>query len=188
MIEQTGIIMAFSHNVPTFVLPSVLWRCWLGGRKGIRPVKKLSSGVLAWSSVWSEMQTCIWPSWCHCHSLTLASVKSRLILPFWYRLTRVVPEKGPLNGCVCVPTFVTKSNWLRNFCSLICLYILSTLLIHHPCLFSVFFLPLSILYLLIPNCFSNFLIPPPRFVVSRWTLCHSTYVLDSHHLKWNYIQ
>ena len=23
-------------------------------------------------------------------------------LPFWYQLTRVVPEKGPLNGCVCV--------------------------------------------------------------------------------------
>jgi len=32
--------------------------------------------------------------------LTVASVKSRLVLPFWYRLTRVVPEKGPLNGCV----------------------------------------------------------------------------------------
>ena len=58
-------------------LPSVLWRCWLGGRKGIRPVKKLSVGVLAWLSVWSEVQTCIWPSWCHCHSLSLASVKSR---------------------------------------------------------------------------------------------------------------
>ena len=29
-------------------MPSVLWRCWLGGRKGIRPVKKLSGGVLAW--------------------------------------------------------------------------------------------------------------------------------------------
>jgi len=27
--------------------PSVLWRCWWGGRKGIRPVKKLSGGVLA---------------------------------------------------------------------------------------------------------------------------------------------
>jgi len=25
-----------------------------------------------------------------------------MVLPFWYRLTRVVPEKGPLNGCVCV--------------------------------------------------------------------------------------
>ena len=26
----------------------------------------------------------IWPSWCHCHSLYLSSVKSRLVLPFWY--------------------------------------------------------------------------------------------------------
>jgi len=25
-----------------------------------------------------------------------------LVLPFWYRLTRVVPDKGPLNVCVCV--------------------------------------------------------------------------------------
>jgi len=28
-------------------------------RKGIRPVK-LSGGVLAWLSVWSEVQTCLW--------------------------------------------------------------------------------------------------------------------------------
>jgi len=28
--------------------------------------------------------------------------KTRLVLPFWYWPTRVVPEKGPLNGCVCV--------------------------------------------------------------------------------------
>ena len=50
------------------------------------------------------MQTSIWSSGFHCHSLSLASVKSRLVLPFWYRLTRVVPDKGPLNGrmCVCV--------------------------------------------------------------------------------------
>ena len=48
------------------------------------------------------MQTCIWPNWCHCHSLSLASVKSTLVLPFWYQLTRVVPEKGPLNVCVCL--------------------------------------------------------------------------------------
>jgi len=34
--------------------------------------------------------------------LSLASVKSRLVLPFWYRLTRIVPEKGPLKGVVCV--------------------------------------------------------------------------------------
>ena len=28
--------------------------------------------------------------------------KIQMVLPFWYRLTWVVPEKGPLNGCVCV--------------------------------------------------------------------------------------
>ena len=28
--------------------------------------------------------------------------KIQIGLPFWYRLTRVVPDKGPLNGCVCV--------------------------------------------------------------------------------------
>ena len=49
-----------------------------------------------------ELQTWIWPSWCHCHSLSLALVKSRLVLPFWYRPTQVVLDKGPLNGCVCV--------------------------------------------------------------------------------------
>jgi len=58
--------------------------------------------VLAWLSVWSEMQTCIRPSWCHCHSLSLASVKSRLVLPFWYRITWVVLDKGPLNVRACV--------------------------------------------------------------------------------------
>ena len=37
-----------------------------------------------------------------CRSLSLASVKSILVLPFWYRLTWVVLKKGPLNGCMCV--------------------------------------------------------------------------------------
>ena len=31
--------------------------------------------------------------------LTVTS-KTRLVLPFWCRLTLVVPDKGPLNGCV----------------------------------------------------------------------------------------
>ena len=30
---------------------------------------------------------------------SLASFKSRLVLHFWYRLTQVVLEKRPLNGC-----------------------------------------------------------------------------------------
>jgi len=28
--------------------------------------------------------------------------KIQIVLPFWYWLTRVVPDKGPLNRCVCV--------------------------------------------------------------------------------------
>ena len=72
----------------------------VGWQEGHPACKKLSGGVLVWLSVWSKVQTCIWPSRCHCHSLSLASVKSRLILPFWYRLTRVVLEKGPLNVCL----------------------------------------------------------------------------------------
>ena len=70
----------------------------VGRQEGHPACKKLSGGVLAWLSVWSEVQTCIWPSWCHCHSLSLAPVKSRLVLPFWYRLTQVVLEKRPLYG------------------------------------------------------------------------------------------
>ena len=73
---------------------------WVAGRAS--GLEKLSGGVLARLSAWSEVQTCICPSWCHCHSLSLASVKSRLILPFWCRPTWVVPDKGPLNMCVCV--------------------------------------------------------------------------------------
>jgi len=34
----------------------------VGRQEGIRPVKKWSGGVLAWLSVWSELQTCIRPS------------------------------------------------------------------------------------------------------------------------------
>jgi len=30
------------------------------------------------------------------------ATKSRLVLPFFYWLTRVVLDKGPLNGCCCV--------------------------------------------------------------------------------------
>jgi len=74
----------------------------VGRQEGHPACKKNWVVVLAWLSVWSEMQNCIRPSWCHCHSLSLASVKSTLILPFRYRLTWVVPEKGPLNGCVCL--------------------------------------------------------------------------------------
>jgi len=33
----------------------------VGWQEGHPACKKLSGGMLAWSSVWSEVQTCIWP-------------------------------------------------------------------------------------------------------------------------------
>ena len=48
--------------------------------------------------------------------LSLASVKSRLVLPFWYWLTWVVPEKGPLNSVrVCVRACVRAC--VREYCA-----------------------------------------------------------------------
>jgi len=35
---------------------------WAAGRASDPACKKLSGGVLVWLSVWSEVQTCIWPS------------------------------------------------------------------------------------------------------------------------------
>jgi len=96
-------IFPILHNGPGYKMYIVSALMLLVGRQEGHPAcKKLTGGLLAWLSVWSKVQTCIWPRWCHCHSLSLASVKSILVLPFWYQLTWVVPEKWPLNGCVCV--------------------------------------------------------------------------------------
>ena len=85
----------------------------VGRQEGHPACKKLSGGVLVWLSVWSELQTYVRPSWCHCHSVSLTSVKSRLVSPFWYQLTRVVPDKGSLNGCVWL-FMCNVHNWSRS--------------------------------------------------------------------------
>ena len=94
-------IPSFSAN-PSHRSLSLFLQDWLYGFPGLFTdtsdrirflIVFLSGGVLAWLSVWSEVQTCIRPSWCHCHSLSLAAVKSRLVLPFRCQLTWVVPEK-----------------------------------------------------------------------------------------------
>ena len=52
------------------MLPTVLWCCWLGVRKSIRPVKKWGDEVQQWLSVWSEVKMiCTWSTWCHCHPI-----------------------------------------------------------------------------------------------------------------------
>ena len=73
-----------------FFMPSVLWRCWLGGRKGIQPVKTewWGAGVVICLEQGADLhmaQLMPLPLTVSCFS------KSRLVLPFWYRLTRVIP-------------------------------------------------------------------------------------------------
>ena len=79
---------------------------WAAGRAS-HLQKKLSGWVLAWLSVWSKVQTWIWPSWFHCHSLTLASVKSRLVLPFWYQ----VEVKRAVKCVFCILTKTRFNSW-----------------------------------------------------------------------------
>ena len=84
---------------PCVVCYSTLWChhnghcCWLGGRKIIRPVK--SDEVLACLSVWSEVQmTCIWLSYCDCHSVISASENLE-----WFILLVPAYPGCPGKGC-----------------------------------------------------------------------------------------
>ena len=62
-VAITGVI-PFGMRVPVAVwqLCKLLYPCYFGRQEGHPACKKLSGGVLAWLSVWSEVQTGIWPS------------------------------------------------------------------------------------------------------------------------------
>ena len=105
--------------------------------------------MLVCLSVCSELLTCICPSWCHCHSLSLASVKSRLVLPFWYRLTWVVLEKWPLNGgCVRMSGYSTLFTQTQIFIppNAIPLFSLATWSISSYCHHGAIFDPVSVIF------------------------------------------
>ena len=82
-------------------------QCWLGGRKGIRPVKY-------WGMV--EVGT-DWSGWSGAQSGGLCVDLPLLIFPctiqtrsslLWHRLTRVVPEKGRKTVVVCCSSYGKK--------------------------------------------------------------------------------
>ena len=82
-------------------LPSVLWRCWLGGRKGIRPVKTEWWGVgmvicLERGADLHMAQLMPLPLTVSCFS------KIQITFTFPVPAHPGSPGKGPLNGCVCV--------------------------------------------------------------------------------------
>jgi len=95
---QVGVCSIIIITIMT-LLPSVHWHCWLGGRKGIRPVKKLElwgAGMVICLERGADLHMA------QLMPLPLTVSCFRLVLPFWYQLTWVVPDEGPLNGCVCV--------------------------------------------------------------------------------------
>jgi len=73
----------------TLNLPLVLWCCWLGSRKGIWPVKKLSGGMQ-----YAGVAKCLGQG-ADLHMAQLmplpltisCSNKSRLVLPSWFYLS-----------------------------------------------------------------------------------------------------
>jgi len=114
---QVSASLSFSDTVfMSFFVPSVLWRCWLGGRKGIWPVKNRVVGY--WHGVCLERGADLHMA--QLMPLSLAPVKSRLVLPFWYRLTQVVLEKRPLNGSCLLSLWVFCTDKIKfvfvNWC------------------------------------------------------------------------
>jgi len=86
----------YRQGAPVKTITSVLWCCRLGGRKGMRPVNNWVvgcwCGYLGWGADLHMAQQMPLPLTISC------SRKSRLVLPswflpFWYLLTRVVPDK-----------------------------------------------------------------------------------------------
>ena len=93
------------------MLPSVLWRCWLGGRKGIRPVKNMEwwgAGVVI----------CLERGANDLDMVQLMPLPPRHLLlqqnpewlSFWYWPTQVVLEKKAVKW-LCVCHLLKHSEW-----------------------------------------------------------------------------
>jgi len=94
-------------------MPSVLWRCWFGDRKGIRPVKNWVvgcwHGCLGWSADLHIAQQMPLPLTISCSS------KSRLVLTFLV-VPDIFQKSSKMVVCVCVFSIVvTCTVWLLMF-------------------------------------------------------------------------
>jgi len=81
-----------SQKLPTSLF-STPWESF-GRQEEHAACKKLSDEVLAWLSVWSEVQMiCIWSSWCHCHPIISCFTEIQIGLTFLVPVYSGCPEK-----------------------------------------------------------------------------------------------
>jgi len=93
-------------------MPSVLWRCWLGGRKGIRSVQNRVMGC------WRD---CLEQD-ADLHMAQLMPLRltvtcfSKIQIGFTFLVPAHLgsPGKGPLNVCVCVCECFRHLSWLSG--------------------------------------------------------------------------
>jgi len=99
VVKAISLVMANFDSFKPCNAPSLLWRCWLGSRKGIRPVKNwvvrywhgyLSGARCKWFAC-GQVDATAAPS-------SLAPVKSRMVYLSRAGLPRLSWKK-PLNGC-----------------------------------------------------------------------------------------
>ena len=115
---QWYLLTALAKKIHT--LAAVLWRCWLAGRNGIRPVKIWVVGC--WSGYLSGARFRLLRALVMSPGMLRRDISRRFIIYYYYyylhtaqlmplpltvslslasvKSTSVVPEKGPLNGCV----------------------------------------------------------------------------------------
>jgi len=121
--QQGGLMSNYLDHLLSLLplLPSVIRHCWLCQEEHLA-CKKLSEEVLAWLSVWSEVQTiCIWSCWCHFYSITSCFVKIQIGLTFLMSAYPDCPGKKGVKW-VCVYLLLPPPRKIRNpRCSFVCL-------------------------------------------------------------------
>jgi len=101
-LRQHWLLSQENHSlVSSLMVPSVLWRCWLSSRKGIRPVKNcvVECGVVICLERGADLhmaQLMPLPLNVSCFS------KIQIGFTFLVLAYPGSPGRGPLKGCVCV--------------------------------------------------------------------------------------
>jgi len=102
--------MTHTHTHTTVYRPLVRALTLLVGRQEGHPACKKTE----WWGAGTRCRLAYGPADATTTHCLFASVKSRLVVPFLYRLTWVVLDKVPLNGCVCVWSGTTRVGWYQK--------------------------------------------------------------------------